>query len=89
MNFTYISKETSQNLKGIALFLMVFLHLFNQEQIIKDCFSLFSIHGMPLANFLSRGCNPVGLYLFVSGYGLYYCKKYRGGGEKIACLNFI
>lgn len=86
MKLTYISKDTSLCLKGFALFLMVFLHLFNQEANIKDCFRLFSVQGVPLANFLSRGCNPVGLYLFVSGYGLYYLHKKRSGGGKYRLL---
>lgn len=81
MNLTFISKDRSLCLKGIALFFMVFLHLFNQVGNLEGCFSLFSVNGLPLANFLSRGCSPVGLYLFVSGYGLYFMhRKHSGGG---------
>lgn len=80
MKPTYISKETSLSLKGMALFFMVFLHLFNQERLIKDCFNLFDVQGVPLVNFIARGCSPVGLYLFVSGYGLYYLRNKQIGG---------
>lgn len=83
MRLTYISKDTSMLVKGFALFLMVFLHLFNQD--LKECFSLCMVQGMPLANFLSRGCSPVGFYLFASGYGLYYLSKKRSRGVKIDC----
>lgn len=80
MNPTFISKDRSLCLKGVALFFMVFLHLFNQVGNLDSCFSLFSVNGVPLANFLSRGCSPVGLYLFVSGYGLYFLHKKRSEG---------
>lgn len=81
MKLTYISKDNSLLLKGFALLLMVFLHLFNNQANLKEAFSLCSVQGVPLANWLSRGCSPVGLYLFVSGYGLYFSHKLskRGG----------
>ena len=83
MKPTYISKDTSLSLKGLALFFMVFLHLFNQGALVENCFNLFDVQGQPLVNFLSHGCGPVGLYLFVSGYGLYYLhNRRRGGGKK-------
>ena len=68
MKLTYISKETSILLRGVALFLMVFLHLFNQMQNVQGLFCLFKINDVPVVNFLSKGCNPVGYYLFISGY---------------------
>lgn len=81
MNPTYVSKETSLCLKGLALFFMVFMHLFNQPHLLENCFTLCRINGQPLAHFLSHGCSPVGLYLFVSGYGLsYQAASGRGGG---------
>lgn len=58
------------------------LHLFNQVYNLEGCYNLFNVGNLPLANFLSQGCNPVGLYLFVSGYGLYYLgTKHIGGGK--------
>ena len=82
MNQTLISLKQSQALKGCALFMMVFLHLFNQMTNLQTTFSLCEIDGVPLVNFLSRGMNPVGFYMFLSGYGLYYVyksKKLTGG----------
>lgn len=84
MNITYISKSQSQALKGCALFMMVFLHLFNQTSNLQTTFSLCEVDGVPLVNFMSRGMGPVEFYLFLSGYGLYYiCKsrKLTGGGN--------
>lgn len=75
MKLTYISKETSILLRGVALFLMVFLHLFNQMQNVQGLFCLFKINDVPVVNFLSKGCNPVGYYLFISGYGLCFSNK--------------
>lgn len=84
MSLTFISKEHSQALKGCALFMMVFLHLFNQTSNLQTTFSLCEIDGVPLVNFLSRGMNPVGFYMFLSGYGLYCVyksNKLTGGGK--------
>lgn len=84
MSLTFISKEHSQALKGCALFMMVFLHLFNQTSNLQTTFSLCEIDGVPLVNFLSRGMNPVGFYMFLSGYGLYCVyksNKLTGGGN--------
>ena len=67
MTLTYISKENSLLLKGLALLFMIYYHL-----PLEGTFSLCSVQGMPLASWLVRGCNPVGIYLFVSGYGLYF-----------------
>ena len=64
MNLTYISKSQSQALKGCALFMMVFLHLFNKPSNLQTTFSLFDVAGVPLVNFLSRGMSPVDFYLF-------------------------
>ncbi len=77
MNFTYISKENSLLLKGMALLFMVYYHLFLGAENLSGAFSLCSVQGVPLATWLARGCHPVGIYLFISGYGLYFahCKN--------------
>lgn len=82
MNITYISKENSLMLKGLALLFMVILHLYNTPENLQDAFSLCAVQGMPLASWIAQGCNPVGLYLFMSGYGLYFthnANSHRGG----------
>ncbi len=81
MNITYISKENSLMLKGLAMLFMVILHLYRPENM-QDAFSLCTVQGKPLASWLASGCSPVGLYLFMSGYGLYYTYRVnnrRGG----------
>lgn len=85
MLITYISKENSLLLKGFALLLMVVLHLFMNEGTMKEAFCLCSIQNIPLATWLTRGCSPVGYFLFVSGYGLYYkhLTNSIGGGKII------
>ncbi len=90
LTLTYISKEYSLLLKGLALLFMVYYHL----PLGSETFSLCTVQGVPLATWLVRGCNPVGLYLFISGYGLYF--KYsnngpdsRAGGENTQTLQTL
>ena len=66
-----MNKETSLELKGIAILLMLLLHLFNTQERVAECttFVQFWNH-KPLVYALSRVagfCVPI--YLFVSGYG--------------------
>ena len=82
MTPTYISKENSLLLKGLAILFMVVYHLFRPEDM-QGVFHLCTIQGIPLASWIANGCSPVGLYLFMSGYGLYYTyniNKHNGGG---------
>lgn len=58
-------------LKGVAILLMIFLHLFNQPANVALCHNLLSIGGTPLVYILSRAANPVSFFLILSGYGLY------------------
>ena len=64
------SKE-SQELKGVAILLMLFLHLFNHEQEVNHCSNYFFINGIPLAHLITRMANPVPFFVMLSGYGLY------------------
>lgn len=66
-----MNKETSLELKGLAILLMLLLHLFNTQERVAECttFVQFWNH-KPLVYALSRVagfCVPI--YLFVSGYG--------------------
>ena len=87
MKLTYISKEQSLMLKGFALFVMVICHLY-RDRILEDqgVFSLCSVQGVPLAQWLSGAVSPVGLYLFISGYGLYFSRKTAARGGKFRIL---
>lgn len=67
-----IKKEQSVELKGIAILMMLFLHLFNTLTRVEECTTFVNfINGKPLVYALARVaglCVPI--YLFVSGYGL-------------------
>lgn len=81
--FAY-NKETSKVLKGIAILMMVFLHLFNRDSQIDLYDSCFFINGHPLSQCFAGACNPVGMFLFLSGYGMFYSFKRKnplGGGK--------
>ena len=66
-----MNKQESQMLKGVAILLMIFLHLFNQQTNVALCHNLLSIGGTPLVYILSRAANPVSFFLILGGYGLY------------------
>ncbi len=66
-----MTKQESQMMKGVAILLMLFLHLFNQLPNAELCHNLISIDGTPLVYILSRATNPVAFYLILGGYGLY------------------
>ena len=69
-----MQKSVSLQLKGVAILLMLFLHLFNQIDLVNRCdIAIYFWNGKPLVNALSRVaafCVPI--YLFLSGYGLSY-----------------
>lgn len=66
-----MTRWQSQIMKGIAILLMIFLHLFNQESNVALCQNLILIDGTPLVLILSRASNPVAFFLILGGYGLY------------------
>ena len=65
-----MSKEESTILKGVAILMMLFLHLFNKENLPDVCQPLFYIGDIPLVHLLSRAANPVAIFIILSGYGL-------------------
>ncbi len=67
-----MSKEQSLMLKGIAIMMMLFLHLFNSDTLSESCHPLFFIGTTPFVNILTRACSPVNFFLLLSGYGLYH-----------------
>lgn len=66
-----MNREQSQMMKGVAILLMIFLHLFNNMVNVELCHNLIYIDGVPLAYVLSRATNPVAFFLILGGYGLY------------------
>lgn len=70
-----MTKSESQIMKGVAILMMLFLHLFNRTENIECCTPLLYIGNTPLLVYLMRAVNPVPLYLLLSGYGLYVVNK--------------
>lgn len=61
-----MTKDDSQIIKGVAILMMIFLHL-----IVADCTNLIYIGVEPLSSILKQATNPVAFFLIVGGYGLY------------------
>lgn len=78
--FVKMTKEQTTNMKGVAILLMLFYHLFNRPENVALC-SDITIAGDSLCHILSRATNPVFFFLILSGYGL-YISNHREGGDK-------
>ena len=66
------SKNDMKNLKGVAILLMLLLHLFARKEVNGLYISFPTIDGVPLIYYLALfgdACVPI--YLFASGYGLF------------------
>lgn len=59
-------------LKGIAILMMLFLHLFSDPGFADTAKPLLWVGNLPFATVFTRACNPVGFFLVCSGYGLAY-----------------
>ena len=66
-----MTKEQTTYIKGIAILMMLFLHLFNHWNPGEYSAWLY-IGELPLVNIIARACSPVGIFLMLSGYGLHY-----------------
>lgn len=75
-----MTRQDSQIIKGVAILLMIFLHLFNSLSKTELCHNLLYIDGTPLALYLTRAANPVAFFLIIAGYGLY--KVYDKGDKR-------
>ena len=67
-----MTKSQTAMLKGVAIMMMLFLHLFNFPTIATKCHPFLFLNDVPIVYFVSRACNPVGIFLMLSGYGLSY-----------------
>lgn len=66
-----MTKQDSLELKGIAILMMLFLHLFNTPERVDECTTFLHIGSKPLALLLSRVCGMcVPIFIFITGYGL-------------------
>ena len=66
-----MSKQETLIIKGIAILMMLFLHLFNNgfANQLQHC---FWIDNQPFLHILTRAANPISFFCFCGGYGLYY-----------------
>lgn len=67
-----MSKDDTTMLKGIAILMMLFLHLFSNPETAASYTPLLWFGHTPFATIFTRACNPVGFFLVCSGYGLAY-----------------
>ena len=65
-----MTKQDSLVMKGMAVLMMLFLHLFNQADIVDYCQPQLFVGGLPLVNILTRACCPVPFFMIISGYGM-------------------
>lgn len=65
-----MSKQQSNAIKGIAILMMLWYHLFGIAELTDLCTPLLYIGGEPVARMLARACYPVSFFLILSGYGL-------------------
>ena len=66
-----MSKQETQIIKGIAILMMLFLHLFNNGSA-NQLQHLLWIDNQPFLQILTRAANPIFFFCFCGGYGLYY-----------------
>lgn len=64
-------KSESQIIKGVAILMMIYVHLFNHLPNVELCHNFIYINNIPLIYILSEACNPVPFFLIIGGYGLY------------------
>lgn len=86
---TSMSKQESQELKGVAILFMLFLHLFNHEQEVALCVNTVSVNGIALVHLMTRMTNPVPFFVILSGYGLYASYLNGGGARWSRLFNLI
>lgn len=83
-----MTKEETTQLKGIAILLMLWLHLFsNYEAVTEQCITYINFwNGQPLAFVMKKWGNLcVSLYVMLGGYGLGKC--YQRAVENVSSMN--
>lgn len=66
-----MTREQSTMMKGVAILLMLFLHLFNHAENVALTSPLLFVGDTALVSIMARATNPVAFFLFLGGYGLY------------------
>ena len=64
-----VSRTETNILKGVAIIMMLWLHLFMNESGMGNYVDFSFSNGQSLAYFLTRLCSPVSFFLILSGYG--------------------
>ncbi len=67
-----VSRAETNILKGVAIIMMLWLHLFMNESDMGNYVDFSFSNGQSLAYFLTRLCSPVSFFLILSGYGFAY-----------------
>lgn len=70
-----MTKQESQYLKGIAIIMMIYLHLFNQKENLNMVYQHLYIADYSVIELLLNFTHPVPIFLILSGYGLYITWK--------------
>jgi len=73
-NITFTKDDTTA-LKGVAILMMLWLHLFHHADWYSRATPLVFVCGKPLVSWISNATNPVYFFTFLSGYGLYLSYK--------------
>lgn len=73
-------------MKGVAILLMLFLHLFNRQGNVELCSPILYVGDTPLITYLVRATNPVAFFLILGGYGMY--SVWRKGDKHRLELDF-
>lgn len=66
-----MTKNESLSIKGVAILMMLFYHLFDRMEYVALCDCLLYVGDQPLAHTLYKVTNPVNFFLILSGYCLY------------------
>lgn len=70
-----MTKEQSTIIKGLAILMMLWYHLFGIAELEQVCTPLIHINGKALVAYLSNATYPVSFFLIISGYGFTYLFK--------------
>lgn len=70
-----MTKDETLMIKGVAILLMIFGHLFNQWDEVAHMHHLLTIDGEPLVKILMHLSSPMHIFLMAGGYGMYMVWK--------------
>ena len=80
-----MTREETLAFKGIAILMMLFLHLFNNLENVSLCQTSLYVFDKPFLFLLTRITKPVPMFLIMGGYGLFSV----WGGDKNKFLRII